>query len=163
MLFRIKRSYRSLMTAEQIRNVLEYLAAKESGVWVLKGKVYDVKMSETNFSVKKRGGSMSGAIYPVIKGKITQNELVQIDLDIKPAYYLILFSTLTSLILLFFIISDENMTMDGVYRSVTIFERFSMALFVIAVPAIISYFKTIKPVQDAEKWLMREMKLTPLD
>jgi hypothetical protein len=162
MLFRIKRSYRSSMTFEQIHQVLEYLLSKESGVWILKTKAYNVQVEGANFSIKKRGGSLNGPTHPSIKGEIVYSDFVRINLDIKPDYSTILFSSITGVILLLFILTDEKMNINGMYRSVTLLERIGMAIFVIAIPAIISYFKTIKPTQDAEKWLIKKMQLKPL-
>lgn len=162
MLFGVDRSYRTLMTAEQIKQVLECLAAQESGVWILKSKLYDIKINGNCFLVKRRGGNMNDLIHPLIEGEIMQNNFVQVNLRIRPAYYVILFASITSLVSLFFVFTDDKMTINEVYRSVTLIERLGIALFVIAIPAMVSYFSTIKPVQDAELWMIGKLKLKPV-
>lgn len=162
MFFRIKRSYKSSMNVDQVYQFLGYLSSRESSIWKFKSKTYNVKVDGLLFSIKKRGGSANGPVYPLIKGKITQNDFVQIDLDIEPAYSIIISSFLAGFTGLFFILSDEKMTINNVFRAPTLLERIGMGLFVIAIPAVISYFKTIQPVQNAEEWLISKLKLEPI-
>ncbi|MBD2714710.1 hypothetical protein KBK19_06665 [Microvirga sp. STR05] len=141
---------------------MKYLDSKESGIWKLRTKVYNVKFDKNCFLIKRRGGNANGPIYPLVKGEIIQNEFIQVNLDIKPAYYLIIGAVLCSLALLYPILTDEKMTVNGVYRSVGLLERMGWAAFVLAVPGFICYFKTIKPVRDAENWLIEKLKLEPI-
>ncbi|TGE10301.1 hypothetical protein [Hymenobacter fodinae] len=150
------------MTTDQVYQFLEYISLKESGIWKLKSKAYDVKVDGTRFLIRKRGGGANGAIQPLIKGQVVQTDFVQLNLDIKPSYHIILFSFLAGFISLFFILSDDKMTINNEFRAPTLLERIGMALFVLLIPAVISYFKTIQPVQNAEKWLIRRLKLEPI-
>ncbi len=160
--FRIHRSYKSSMTVEQIYQLLDYLSSKESEAWAFKSKVYDVQFDDKRFSIKKRGGGTNGPIHPLVRGEIMNSGFVQVNLDIKPSYSTIIFSLIVGSILLFFFLLSEKINIGGVYRSVTLLERTGFAFFIVAIPALISYFKTVKPTQDAESWLIRKMQLKPL-
>lgn len=162
MLFRIDRSYKSLMTVEQIEQVLEYLSTKKSNVFGIKIKIYDVEAEGMSFSVRRRGGSQNGPIYPLIKGEITQADFIQVDLEIKPSYFYILFIPLIGIVMSFIVLLSDEMTVNGIYRSVDLAERIGWSLFSIIITMTLAYFKTIKPVQDAEKWLIKKLKLEPI-
>jgi hypothetical protein len=150
------------MTMEQVYSYLEYLDSKESGTWVFKDKTYDVRVDGAFFSIKKRSGGSNGPIYPLIKGQLVQKESVQVELDIRPSYYIIVFCFIVCALLLWSILSADKITINGVYRSVNIAEKGGLGLFIIAVPSIVCYLKTIGPTRSAERWLIEKMRLKPL-
>ncbi|NVO85320.1 hypothetical protein [Hymenobacter terrestris] len=160
--FRIHRSYKSSLTVEQIYQFLDHLSSKKSEIWTFKSNTYDVQVDDECFSIKKRGGSINGQIHPLVKGEIMNADFVQVSLDIKPSYSTMFLSFIVGSILLFSLLLSEKITINGVYRSITLLERTGFVFFVVAIPAGLSYFKTIKPTQDTEKWLIREMQLKPL-
>ena len=157
MIFGIEKSYSTLMTMPQIHECLKHFSSKTSSFF--KAKVYDVQFDDYQFSIRKRGGSFNGAVYPLINGRITQEERVRVDLAIRPSYFLIAFCAIFPCIFLPVIFFFDKMTINGVYRTPTIDEKVFFALFSVTIPVIICYFKTIKPTRDAEKWLVRKFSL----
>ena len=157
MMFGVKRSYKSLMTVPQIHECLEYFSSKTSSFF--KAKIYDVQLDDYQFAIQKRGGSINGPVFPIIRGRIEQKEYVRVDLDIKPSYLLIAFCAIITCILLLSILLADKMTINGVYRMPTVSEKVLFSLFSVSISAILCYFKTIKPTKDAEKWLVRKFSL----
>lgn len=145
------------MTVPQIHDCLKHFSSKKSSVF--KAKVYDVQFDDYQFSIQKRGGSLNGPAYPLINGRIVQQESVRIDLDIKPSYFLLAFCAVFPCIFLPAIFLTDEMTINGVYRVLTTSEKGFFALLSVGIPAILCYLKTIKPTKDADKWLVRKLLL----
>jgi hypothetical protein len=162
MLFRIKKSYKSLLTAQEVESFIKYLESKETGISFLKSKVYNIEHGHNKFTVRKRGGTSNGPIYPPIKLNIIQREFVQIDLDIEPSYFVILFFSVVCSVLSLSVLLNNKITINGEYREPDLIERFLWFLFPIALANVLCYFKTIKPTRDAEAWLIKKLKLTRL-
>ena len=76
MLFRIKKSYKSLLATQEIEAFIKYLESKETGISFLKSKAYDVQFGSNRFTVKKRGGTPNGPIYPLIELSMIQGDYV---------------------------------------------------------------------------------------
>jgi hypothetical protein len=150
------------MTEEQIEEYLQHLSVKESG-WLLKSKAYDVKIDSTCFSIKMLGSSRNGPMYPIIEGDIIHREFMQVNLDIRTSsYFNILFPLSIGVILFVTSLLSEEMTVNGVYRPVGLIERVGWSLFGLGVPVTLVYFNTIKPIHDAEKWLIKKLRLRQL-
>lgn len=161
MLFRIKKSYKSLLTAQELKDFMIYLESKETGISFLKSRAYDVRYDNNRFTVRKRGATQNGPIFPLIRFKVTQGDYLQIDLDIKPSYLVILFCSIISGVLSMFILLNDKIKINGVYTELDFIERVFWFLFPIIIAIILCYFKTIKPTRDAEAWLIKKLKLTP--
>ena len=159
MLFRIKKCYKSELSAQEIFRYIEHLKQKESGFWKLRNKVYDVQSSGGDFVLKKRGGNTNGPAYPLIKGQIQEGECVLVNLDIKPSYGGLVFCAIISLVLLLAIISHDEMTINGIPRKLDLSDRLFWAMFSIGAPAILCYLKDIRPVMAAENWLIKKLSL----
>lgn len=152
-------TYHSALSNSEIQAWLDYLERKESGVWFFKSKDYEVKRFTDSFSLRKRGGGSNGPIYPWIEGKIKDSQSNQIDLVIQPSYFFLAFLLVFICIMLSGLWLIDDMKINGEHRVPFLVERVFFSLFAIALPSIIGYFKMVRPMQEAEEWLIKKLRL----
>jgi hypothetical protein len=163
MLFRIRKSYKSALSAQAIGAYIESLRSKEVGFWIFKSHMYEVHNSFSGFSVRKRRTNKNSPAYPLITGKILEGSFVRVDLDIKPSYFFIALHALFPCVFLAVVLFPGKMPINGMQGYSEVGERILFAFILIGFSFTICYFNAIKPVRDAEKWLIDKFLLKEIN
>ncbi|MBX0290864.1 hypothetical protein K3G63_10465 [Hymenobacter sp. HSC-4F20] len=162
MLLSQNRVYQSALSAQEINSIISHLSREEAGFWILKTEKYKVEISEGYFTVLRRSSTQNGPVFPVVSGAITDGSPVQVDLTIKPTtegYFVILLCVVISGILSISILMSDEMKVNGVYRTLELWERVVYTLFPLSICAVLCYVKVFKPMSDTEAWLVKKLAL----
>jgi hypothetical protein len=149
--FALHKHYETPLSRPEMEAWLAALAQRETGFWLLKAPLYDVSYSADTFSIQRRSRGRNQPWYPRIRGRLVAGVPVRVTLTIKPNYLLLAFSAVFIGVFISAIWLIEGPTSNG--------ERLLSSLFALSVAGFIAYFNALKPVPDAEAWLVRKLWL----
>jgi hypothetical protein len=151
--------YTTILTKEEIMRVV-YSEEKETSFLGMKVEEHKGRMVGNEFEVARQASGISAFIepYPLIKGWTYENPM-RIKLKIIPKYFDILFFSICSSAFILGAILSDKMTVNHVYKTPTILERFIFSSFGIVI-GIWGYLRAIRPIGRSEKWAVRKFKLT---
>lgn len=162
--FSIDKYYITDLSKEEVNEELNNLT-KEKKYAGLRTDKFIVETSESGFIVGRNTYGIDGFTfeqYPVVEGVYFPGKSTSINIIIKPRYLMIFLFSVFVLLFIPVSIYPYDITINGVFRSLTIKERFLFA-FCGVIPGLWCYFGYIKPIKKAENWIVKKLSLTLTD
>jgi hypothetical protein len=163
--FSIDRYYTTHLSKEQVTQELNILVS-EKKFGGLRTDEFVTQTSESGFLIGRNTYGVDGFTleqYPVIEGIYFSDKPVTINIQIRPNYFTIIFFSLFVFTFIPAGIFIDRMTINGVFRSPTIAERFFFAGLGGGIPALLCYFGYIRPIKKAEAWIVEKLGLNLID
>lgn len=160
--FSIDRYYSTTLSKTQVREELNNLVT-ERKFGGLRTDKFVTDISENRFLIGRNTYGVDGFTleqYPVIEGIFFSERPVTINILIKPSYFTILFFSVFVFLFIPAAIFVDKMTINGVFRTPTIIERFLFAGVGGIIPGLWCYFGYIRPVKKAERWIVQRLNLS---
>src|SRR5687767_7878078 len=145
--FSIDRYYTTHLTRSQVTEELNNLVT-EKKFGGLRTDKFVTGISENSFLIGRNTYGLDGFTleqYPVIEGIFFSERPVTINVLIKPSYFAILFFSIFVFTFIPVAIFVEKMTINDVFRTPTIIERFLFAGVGGIMPGLLCYFGYIRP------------------
>lgn len=159
--FTIDRNYSTDLSKSQVNEVMNNLdTQKQFGG--LRTDKFVAQTSESGFIVARNTYGLDGFTleqYPVVEGLYISERPMTINIVIKPSYFTILFFSIFVFTFIPVGIFVDKMTINGVFRSPTITERFLFAGVGGIIPGLWCYFGYIRPIKKAETWIVEKLRL----
>jgi hypothetical protein len=159
--FSIDRYYTTDLSTSQVAEELNNLD-KEKKFGGLRIDKFIAQCSEDGFIVGRNTSGVDGFTleqYPIIEGIYFSKKPLTINILIKPRYLMILFFALFVFTFIPAAIFIDKMTINGIFRSPTIMERFLFAFVGGIIPGLWCYFGYIRPIRKAENWIVEKLGL----
>ncbi|QNA46136.1 hypothetical protein [Lacibacter sediminis] len=119
--------------------------------------------SESGFIVIRNTYGLDGFTleqYPTLEGYYISEKPLTINIVVKPRYFTILFFSIFVFTFIPASIFIDKMTINGIFRSPTIPERFLFAGVGGVIPGLWCYFGYIRPIKKAENWIVEKLRLS---
>jgi len=164
-LLKVDRYYTTHLSKSQITDELNDLALKKE-FGGLRIDRFISTISENGFVIQR---STSGVDfftleqYPTVEGIYFSDNPTIINILIRPNYLTIAFFSLFVFVFIPTSLFIDEMTINGVTRAPTIFERFLFAGVGGGLPGLWGYFGYIRPIRKANKWIVEKLTLSPTD
>ena len=162
--FSINRFYTTHLSKTQVRDELNTLMT-EKKFGGLRTDKFVVIISDDRFAIGRKTYGVDGFTleqYPAIKGIYFSETPLKINIVIKPSYFTIIFFSIFVFTFISAALFVDKMTINGVYKSPTIVERFLLFLGGV-LPGLWCYFGYIRPVKKAENWIVKKLTLNITD
>lgn len=160
--FSIDKYYTTYLTKSQVAEELKKLAT-EKKFRGLRTDKFVTQTSDSGFTIGRDTYGLDGFTlerYPVVDGiYFSENPLI-VNIQIKPSYLTILFFSIFVFTFIPTGIFIDKMTINGVFRSPTIMERFLFASVGGIIPGLWCYFGYIRPIKKAENWIVQLLNLS---
>ena len=101
--------------------------------------------------------------YPAIEGNYISENPTIINVLIRPNYWMIAFFSLFVFTFIPASIFVDEMTINGVTKTPTMFERLFFAAIGAGIPGLWGYFGYIRPIRKAREWIVTRLMLSPAD
>jgi hypothetical protein len=159
--FSIDRYYTTHLSKSQITKELDGLVTEKKFRGLRTDKIV-TSTSESGFMIGRNTYGVDGFTleqYPVIQGIYFSERPLTINILIKPNYFIIFFFAIFVFTFIPAGIFIDKMTINGVFRSPTITERFLFAGVGGIMPGLWCYFGYIRPIKKAENWIVEKLEL----
>jgi hypothetical protein len=159
--FKIDRYYTTDLSKRQVIDVLDNLSNHKQFSGLSAGK-FIAQTSESHFVVEQDNSGVDGTTFeqhPEIEGYYVADTPLVINIIITPNYFVILFFSIFVFTFPTVGIFVDEMTINGVFRSPTIFERLIFIVLGGVMPGLWCYFGFIRPVKKAENWIVERLML----
>ena len=160
--FSLDRYYTTPLSKIQVIEEINNLSTEKKFGGLRSDKLV-TQISENGFLISRKTYGVDGFTleqYPLIEGIYFSEMPLTINILIKPSYFTILFFSLFVLTFIPASIFVDKMTINGVFRSPTIWERFMVTGVSGFMPGLWCYFGHIRPVNKAENWIKEKLSLT---
>jgi hypothetical protein len=163
--FKVDRYYIAQLSKSQIVDKLNDLTTqKEFGG--LRVDRFVLTISENGFLIQRNTSGVDFFTlerYPAIEGIYFSDNPIIINILIRPNYLMIAFFALFVFVFIPTSLFIDEMTINGVLKAPTIFERFLFAGIGGILPGLWGYFGYVRPIKKAETWVVEKLNLTPTD
>lgn len=159
--FTIDKYYSTDLTKDKVIEELNNLTDQKQFGGLRTDKFF-VEFFEGGFVVGRKTYGLDGftlAQYPAITGFYNSEKPLTLNIIVKPDYFTILFFAIFVFTFIPAGIFLHKMTINGVFRSPSISERFLFAGIGGFIPGLWCYFGYIRPVKKAENWIVEKLRL----
>ena len=160
--FSIDKYYTTHLSRSQVAEELNNLVTEKRFGGLRRDKLV-TQISEGGFIIGRNSNGVDGFTleqYPTVEGIYFSERPLTINILIKPSYFNIIFFSIFVFTFIPASIFINNMTINGVFRSPTIMERFLFALIGGIIPGLWCYFGYIRPIKKAEIWIIEKLRLS---
>ena len=163
--FSIDKYYTTHLSRSQVAEELNNLVTEKKFGGLRRDKLV-TQISESGFIIGRNSYGVDGFTleqYPAVEGIYFSERPLTINIQIKPSYFNIIFFSIFVFTFIPASIFINNMTINGVFRSPTIMERFLFATIGGIIPGLWCYFGYIRPIKKAESWIIEKLSLSITD
>ena len=162
--FSIDKFYTTHLSKSQVTEELTNLVTEKIFEGLRTDK-FVTEISKKRFLIGRNTYGLDGFAlerYPTIEGIYFSERPLTLNILIKPSYFTIIFFSIFVFTFIPAAIFIDKMTINGVFKSPTIMERFLFSLGGI-IPGLWCYFGYIRPIKKAENWIIKKLSLSIID
>ncbi len=156
--FQTLKTFRTSLSAEEVIAFVQERLSRRTKVLFFSQRDYAGSINGMAFNLYRKF-HFSGRSFARIKGAVLSADPTLIEIKIFPHYWRILFFMIFPCVFLPSAILNDQMMINGVLRKPELAEkRIWSGLFGIG-PMVWCYFDCIRPIYEAEKWLIDKLAL----